>query len=288
MRANNPVYKRILFGQKNRLERKAPQVLPQKPQCLKAKPAGSSPKYERRLCVLLNDNDAKRKVSAVIAAGGKGLRMGGESPKQYALLGGIPMLARTVEVFCSCPEVDEIVITAPKDCIGLTWEIVDSHCLGKVKAVIPGGATRQESVRLGLASCEEPEVVLIHDGARPFARRSDIEAVIGCARMRGSCALGVASKDTIKECSHLGDVVKTLDRSCLKLIQTPQGFSYRLIAEAHEAAMRDNFTGTDDTQLMERIGYGTMIIEGSYSNIKITTPEDFRYAQWLLDSGAMR
>jgi 2-C-methyl-D-erythritol 4-phosphate cytidylyltransferase len=224
----------------------------------------------------------KLRVSAIIAAGGRGVRLGAEVPKQFIPVCGMPLLARSALPFCQCDRIAEIVVTAPCDYVETVWRIAKDFKLLKLTAVVPGGATRQESVRNGIAACKNPQVILTHDSVRPFVTIREIEAVIDGALEHGSCVTGVIPKDTIKSVDSGEMVTQTLDRSILRQIQTPQGFLADILARAHEEAVLDGAEGTDDAWLVERLGLGVHIANGSYENIKVTTKDDLLYCEWRL------
>ncbi len=223
-------------------------------------------------------------ISAIIVAGGKGKRMGQKISKQYIRIGEKEIIARTIEVFQKSKSIDDIVLVVPESDMDFCKnDIVNKYQFTKVKHVIPGGRERQESVYNGLKHCNtETELVLIHDGVRPFVDDDIIEKSIEAAREIGACTAAVPVKDTIKVIGEDGLSTETPDRSRLWAIQTPQAFKYRLILEAHKRALEEGFNGTDDTMLVEHIGYKVKVIEGSYNNIKITTPEDVVFAEAIL------
>jgi 2-C-methyl-D-erythritol 4-phosphate cytidylyltransferase len=226
-------------------------------------------------------------ATILVPAAGSGRRMGASLNKQYLLLAGEPILARTLTVFERHPQVTGIFVIAPPDEVAFCrTEIVDRFGLSKVREVVAGGAERQDSVRNGLLACgaAAEEIILIHDGVRPFLAAGVIDQVIAAAREVGGCVVGVPVKDTIKEV-ELNRVAGTPDRRRLWQAQTPQAFPFRIITEAHEAARRDGFRGTDDASLVERLGGAVAMVEGSYRNIKITTPEDLVLARAFLESG---
>jgi 2-C-methyl-D-erythritol 4-phosphate cytidylyltransferase len=224
----------------------------------------------------LNRADFPSDVTAVITAAGKGTRMNSNINKQYMEISGIPVLARTISAFEKCPEVDSIIIVINEEDITYCMhEIVEKFNFKKVASLVSGGAERQNSVYKGLCAINDNcNIVLIHDGARPFVSGRNISDCINAAREFGACGIGVKSKDTIKISDNNGFVTSTPDRSTLWSIQTPQGFSYNVIKEAHEKAIQNSYTGTDDMVLVEKLGIPVKIVEGSYQNIKITTPED--------------
>ncbi len=223
----------------------------------------------------------KSMVSVVIAAAGKGLRMGNDRNKQYEEVLGKPILARTIQTFEDCSLVDEIIITVGESEVEYCKEnIVGKYKFDKVKAVVTGGATRQRSVYNGLAMVSSDcSIVVIHDGARPFIDEKTIYACIDTAEEYGAACAAVPVKDTIKRADAEGCVDETLDRSSLWSIQTPQAFQYDLILEAHRKAGSEGFEGTDDAVLAERLEKKVKLVMCSYNNIKITTKEDLTIAE---------
>jgi len=224
-------------------------------------------------------------VSVVIAAGGKGKRMGGRTPKQFFRLGGLPILVRTVAVFDSLREVREIVLVVPADCLQRTASLVRRGGFRNVSAIVPGGRERQASVFNGLKQCSSRSgIVLIHDAVRPLVGRQTVRSVIRAARRYGAAVAGVPVKDTIKVESRArrGFYSRTLRREELWAVQTPQAFRFPLLWEAHRKAGLSGFIGTDDASLVERTGTPVRIVPGSESNIKITTPDDRKLAEFLI------
>lgn len=220
-------------------------------------------------------------ISTVIAAAGKGSRMGMEQNKQYVEVLGKPVLARTIQTFEDCSLVDEIIITTSEaEVEHCKKNIVGKYGFSKVKAVVAGGASRQQSVFNGLQQVSADSIiVLIHDGARPFIDTGSISACISAAKENGAACAAVPVKDTIKRADTEGFVDGTIDRSSLWSIQTPQAFQYGLIMEAHRRAASEGFAGTDDAVLAERLGHRVRLIMCSYYNIKITTKEDLTIAE---------
>lgn len=217
------------------------------------------------------------RISAIIAAAGSGSRMGGSVPKQYMMLGGLPMIAGTVRAFCGIKEIEEIVVVCPPGDSAYCQDLIAQYlhaCTSGVgvfpKVMVREGAdTRQRSVLKGLNALTEPDLVLVHDGARPYVSEDVIRRVIDALKGGADAACAcVRPKNTIRTEGS------TLDRSSLYEVQTPQGFKAAVLREALEKAEKDGFTGTDDAGLAERIGAKVVITEGSYENIKITTPED--------------
>ncbi len=220
-------------------------------------------------------------ISIVIAAAGKGTRMGLETNKQYLELQGKPVLAITIQRFEECIFVDEIIVVANETEVDFCRKnVIDQYGFKKVKIVTPGGTTRQQSVYNGLCHVSPGcSIVLIHDGARPFIDEHGIEACIDAAERYGAAVLAVPAKDTIKRSDQSGFIEETVDRSKLWYIQTPQAFQYELIMDAHKKAVQDGFDGTDDAVLAERMGHKVKLVLGSYNNIKITAREDLIMAE---------
>ena len=224
-------------------------------------------------------------VSVVIAAGGRGKRMGGGTPKQFLRLGGVPILQRTIAAFDVIPSVREIVVVVPADSLARTRLLVRRAGFRKVSAVVQGGKDRQASVLNGLSGCaSRTGLVLVHDAVRPFAGKATIMRVIRAAARYGAAVVGVPVGDTIKVESRgrPGYYARTLRREELWAVQTPQGFRYPLLLEAHRRARAAGFRGTDDASLVERMGLPVRIVPGSGRNIKITTPDDRKMAEFLL------
>lgn len=226
-------------------------------------------------------------VFVLVPAAGAGRRMGAAVNKQYLTLAGRPILAHTLDLFEKHPAVEGVVVVSPREEIPFCRkEVVERYGFGKVRALVEGGGERQDSVRNGLAACPggDDDIVLIHDGVRPFFPAELIGAVAETAARVGGCVVGVPVKDTIKEVEG-GRIAGTPPRGRLWQAQTPQAFPLRVIREAHARALRDGFRGTDDASLVERLGAPVAMVEGSYRNIKITTPEDLVLARAFLAEG---
>jgi len=222
-------------------------------------------------------------ISAVIAAAGKGSRMNMDINKQYIEIDGIPVLARTLTIFQNCRLVDEIILVVDGEDIPFCKrEIVDLYELDKVKTITAGGSQRQQSVYKGLLQVDrKAELVIIHDGARPFLETEDLIEAVKAAYEHGAASLAVKVKDTIKRSDNEGMAIQTVERTNLWAVQTPQVFKLDLIMEAHRKAIQDGFSGTDDTVLVERMDRRVKLVEGSYFNIKITTQEDLTLAEGI-------
>ena len=210
--------------------------------------------------------------------------MGGVK-KPYIEIAGTPILALTVRKFQDCPSIDGIaLVVAEEDVERCRSEIVERFGFDKVVSIVPGGETRRESVFSGLRAIEGRgvDLVAIHDGVRPFVGIELIERCLEEGRRWGAATAAVPVKDTIKEGDEEGFAAKTLDRSRLWAIQTPQVFRFDLIMEAHRLAEKEGIEATDDAGLVERMGVKVKLVMGSYENIKITTPEDLIFAEAIL------
>ncbi|TYP48152.1 2-C-methyl-D-erythritol 4-phosphate cytidylyltransferase [Thermosediminibacter litoriperuensis] len=225
------------------------------------------------------------KIAAVIAAGGRGRRMNSTLSKQFLMLKGRPILYYTLSTFETLAEIEEIIlVVGPSDIVHAEREILIPYRFKKVK-LVEGGQERQDSVYNGLRSCSpQTDIVVIHDGVRPFVTKKIIIDSIEAAKKYRAVGVGVPVKDTIKVVDK-GVIINTPDRKTLWAIQTPQTFEYKLILRAHEEARNSGFYGTDDTVLVERLGFPVRMIEGAYENIKITTPEDMIVAEAFMDMG---
>jgi len=233
------------------------------------------------------------KTIAIIAAGGQGKRIEsrlwrdeGKLPKQFLTLKDRPILAHTVEKFERCELIDEIILVVPEDYLEYcSQKVVDKYGFKKVRKVISGGKERQDSVYSGLKACpNNTSIVVIHDGVRPLISHDKICQSIKMCQEKKAVVLAVPVKETVKRVEY-GKIVTTLDRTKLWLTQTPQTFEYKLILDAYEKARKDNFIGTDDSALVERLGREVAILEGDYKNIKITTIDDLQVAERLLEVG---
>jgi 2-C-methyl-D-erythritol 4-phosphate cytidylyltransferase len=225
-------------------------------------------------------------VGVVIAGGGKGVRLGGSTPKQFLLLDSIPILLRTARRFEQHPAVSQIVVVVPSAYLLRAERLLRRGGCRKIARVVAGGADRQESVRRGMRAFPVPPgVILVHDAVRPFVSKRVIAEVIKGAVRYGGAVVGVRVTDTIKTGHTGGYYGKTLDRSNLWAVQTPQGFRRSVLERAHERAARTGFVGTDEASLVERIGLRVRIVEGDYGNIKITTREDLKLAKMKLKPG---
>lgn len=224
------------------------------------------------------------KADAVIVSAGTGQRFMEGRKKQFFSLGGKPVLAHTLEPFDASPLIRSIFLVVGKEdqdyCLK---EIVEKFQYRKISQIVPGGQRRQDSVKNGLdALSMDSEVIVIHDGVRPFVTREMIEDSIRSAIRFGAVITAMPVKDTIKMAHPDGTILQTLERERLYQAQTPQTFQTPLIREAYRKAEEDHFVGTDDASLVEHLGKKVHILLGSYTNIKITTLEDLMLANLFL------
>jgi len=218
-------------------------------------------------------------VCAIIPAGGSGTRMGGIVPKQFQSLNGKPILYYTIKTLQNCETISEIILVIPEK----EYKTANADWLGKleiVKKVVIGGEKRQDSVYNGLCEAsQDSEIVLVHDGVRPFLSQKMIADSIDAAREYGAAITAIPVYDTIKRVDTSGLVSQTIDREGLWRVQTPQAFRYSLLLEAFNKAKSENFYGTDEGALIEHLGEPVKIVEGLEQNIKITRPEDLELSK---------
>lgn len=221
--------------------------------------------------------------SVIIVAAGSGKRMKLDINKQYIKIKGKEVIAHTINAFYKNSSIDEIIVCIKKEEEAFfRTNIIDKYEYKNIK-IAYGGAERQDSINNGLKEVSKDcNMVLIHDGARPFIDNSVIDNSINIAKEKGAVVVGVPVRDTIKIVSR-ETIESTPERSTLWQAQTPQTFTYDLITRAYEEAYKANYYGTDDSMLVENIGHNVTMIMGSYENIKITTPEDIDYAEHILN-----
>jgi len=223
------------------------------------------------------------KATVVIAAAGAGRRMKMDRPKQLLTLNGTPILIYTIRNFDSCGLIAQIIVAAPRESINEVRKLVDAAGFRKPVTIVEGGERRQDSVALALNHLDaDTTIVAVHDAVRPFVSTGDIENVVQEADKRGAAILAVPIVDTVKQIRK-DAVDSTLTRERLVLAQTPQAFKVEILQEAFERARRDEYYGTDESSLVERIGRPVVIVRGSDRNIKITRPEDLELARALLE-----
>jgi 2-C-methyl-D-erythritol 4-phosphate cytidylyltransferase len=223
------------------------------------------------------------KVGAIIAAAGFGRRMRTDRPKQLLVLDGTPIIVHTIRKFAACSVIDYVIVTATRDSADEVRDLVKSAGFKKPVTVIEGGERRQDSVAAGLQHLQPgTEIVAVHDGVRPFVSVADIENVVREAERSGAAILGVPIVDTVKQ-AEKEFVECTLTREHLVLAQTPQVFRTEILNEAFESARKDEYYGTDESSLVERLGRPVAIVRGSERNIKITRPSDLTLALAFLE-----
>jgi 2-C-methyl-D-erythritol 4-phosphate cytidylyltransferase len=233
-----------------------------------------------------------RDVAAIVVAGGQGIRFGGGTPKQYRLIGGVPVVLRALRPFTSHPDVLQVVLVLPAsdaaqppDFLAQLFEAAANPGF----TIAPGGQHRGDSVRAGLAQLGQGcNVVLVHDGARPFVERDVIDAVIGYARQGEGAVAAVPLSDTLKEASRRepSRVLRTRPRARLWRAQTPQGFPRSVLEQAYQRAARLNRRASDDAALVEALGLTVRLVPDSNRNLKITTQEDLNLAELIAGSSS--
>lgn len=229
------------------------------------------------------------KIIAIVLAAGRGKRMQSEVAKQYLLVRNKPVLYYSLKAFQDSIADEIILVTAESEITYCKEEIVDKYAITKVSQIVAGGKERYHSVYNGLKACKDAEVVLIHDGARPFVDEAIIERNVRMVKEHGACVTGMPVKDTIKISDAEGYVKETPRRDLIWTIQTPQTFRYDLIRNsydvflAREEEYSKQYSVTDDSMVAEIFGgIKVKLVEGSYNNVKITTPEDMVLAEAIL------
>ena len=224
-------------------------------------------------------------VTAIVLAAGVGSRMKSEKAKQFLEVAGHEVLYYSLRAFDEHPGVDSIVLVTKEEFVEhCQKELAERYQFAKVRDICIGGKERYDSVYAGLCECRDCEYVLIHDGARPFVTEEILKRGLQKVKETGACVIGMPSKDTVKLSDEEGYVKETPNRKCVWTIQTPQIFSYSLIREAHDSIRQKDMSKiTDDAMVVEQeTGAKVALAEGSYQNIKITTPEDLDIAEAFL------
>lgn len=224
--------------------------------------------------------------TVIVVAGGSGTRMAASMKKQYLLLGGMPILQRTLDAFVNNSSIDRICLVVPEEDIAFCNNNIIKKIEAKKKIdVTAGGVERQQSAYNGLIyyndHCDD-DIILIHDGVRPLIDQRDIDACIKGAEKYGSAIIGIPAFDTIKKINSEREIETTLERDTIWLAQTPQAFKYKILTKAYKNAIEKKISGTDDSSLVELVGEKVKIIEGQRSNLKITTKEDLAVAEILV------
>ena len=228
-------------------------------------------------------------ATAIFPAAGQSSRMksilNSVTNKNFLNFGGFSILVRTLQAFSQSKEIDNLIIAAASDEIPTVEKMLADVEGLKPFQIVEGGSERQYSIANALQKVpKDCDIVLIHDAARPLISIETIEKVVEAARIYGGAIAAMPEKNTIKIIDDEGFVVDTPPRAKLVSVQTPQGFRREIIIKAYEQAARDNFLGTDDSSLVERLGYKVKIVKSDYKNIKITTPEDILIAEAFLRS----
>lgn len=230
------------------------------------------------------------RITAILPAAGMGTRMGGETPKQFLELDGVPILLHTLRRLASCEAVTDLIIATRADEIARIEDLCGGEKLRQPVTVLKGGPTRQESVTAGLERVgEDTELVAVHDAVRPFVTREQVSRVIEEARRCGAAILGIPAMDTVKEVKRgslpedVALITATIPRERVVLAQTPQVFRTALLKEAFAKALADGVNASDEAGLVERLGHEVHVVHGSERNIKITKPSDMELARFYLD-----
>jgi len=227
----------------------------------------------------------KKHITAIIAAGGTGQRLSDRLSKQYLPINKKPILIYSIEKFALHGKIDNVIVVVPKQEMQRSRTLIEQH-IGKTAKnilLVPGGQTRQQSVFSGLKSCEsQTQIVLIHDGARPFVTDRMIDECIHEMENYRACSVGVAAINTIKQTDAAGRVIQTFDRKSLWEVQTPQCFHFPMIYDLHKTAQENGISVTDDCSLAEIYDIDVKMIKGSYENIKITVARDLFTAQGII------
>jgi 2-C-methyl-D-erythritol 4-phosphate cytidylyltransferase len=225
-------------------------------------------------------------IAAIVAAAGFGVRMGNSIPKPYLLLAGKPILAHTLGVFEKINEIQEVALVVhPEELDYCQEKVISPYGFKKVLRLVPGGKERQDSVYNALKALkneDELEIVLVHDGVRPFFTGEMVRRLIQAARSHGGAILGLPAQDTLKTVTAEGEVRQTLERRDIWQIQTPQAFQAPLLRRAFVEAYSRDFYGTDEASLVEQLNQPVLVIPGSPLNLKITTPDDLELAEAIL------
>ena len=225
------------------------------------------------------------RCTAIVLAAGQGKRMHSKIQKQFLEIGGKPVLSYSLPCFQESPLITDIILVTGEEMISYCeQEIVKKYGFSKVRKVTAGGKERYDSVYAGLLCCQDTDYVYIHDGARPFITEEMVQRGYEAVKRTNACVMGMPSKDTVKLADSSGYIKETPDRKIVWNIQTPQIFSYDLIRGAYESIRKKDMTGvTDDAMVVEQeTGTKILLVEGSYQNIKITTPEDLAIAEAFL------
>jgi len=221
---------------------------------------------------------------AIVVAGGKGVRFGGDRPKQFLELNGTPIIVHTLRQFELSQEIEKVIVVLPGPEVAGFQSLIEKFCLRKISRVVSGGETRAQSVKNGLAAIDEAEVVAVHDAVRPLVTHDEIDRNVAAAAESGAAILAAPVSETIKEVAD-NLIVSTVARAQLRRALTPQSFRFELLKRAYQDLDALEAAGvdvTDDSFLVERLGIAVTVVEGSARNIKLTTEEDLKWAEIML------
>ncbi|WP_038055939.1 2-C-methyl-D-erythritol 4-phosphate cytidylyltransferase [Thermodesulfobacterium hydrogeniphilum] len=222
-------------------------------------------------------------VIAIIPAAGKGKRLGGEKPKQFLELKGIPIIIHTLFKFEKHPQIDGIIISTSYNYFQLIEKLINKYNFKKVLKIVEGGKTRQESVYNGVKACpEEAQIILVHDAVRPFVSFKIINDVIQASIKYGAAVPGIPVRDTLNKASK-GKILQNIDRTGLFQIQTPQGVRAEILKECLKKAQEQKLVFSDESSLLLYYGYKVHLVNGAFINFKITYFEDLLLAEKLID-----
>jgi len=223
---------------------------------------------------------------AIVVAGGKGTRFGGNRPKQFLELNGAPLIVQTLRQFERCTEIESVIVVLPAEEMAGFQSLIEKFDLKKVSHVVTSGDSRAQSVRNGLATIDQADIVAVHDGVRPLVTPEEIDRVVRAARASGAAILVAPIGDTVKEMDS-SQVKRTLPRQDLRRALTPQCFRFEILKRAYDCLAEIESSGTeltDDSFLVERLDVEIVAVEGSARNIKITKREDLMFAEALISS----
>jgi 2-C-methyl-D-erythritol 4-phosphate cytidylyltransferase len=227
-------------------------------------------------------------VHAILGAGGSGTRMQNPVNKSFILLRGKPILIYSLQLFQEMQEITTITVVINRDWRSQLMELLNRYRITKVKEIVEGGKERQDSMRNAIEAIARhapasDDIILVHNAANPLVTKEIILECIRAAQLHRASVAAYRVKDTIKRVGDDGMIVQTLNRNELWGMQTPQCIEFSLYYQAHQKAVKDLFLGTDDVQLVERLGVPSAVVDSGYENIKITTPEDIAYAERILE-----
>ena len=230
------------------------------------------------------------RVTAIIPAAGLGTRMGADQPKQFIEIDGVPLVIFTLRRLAACSAITDFILSTRAEEIVSLQDKVAKASLGRPARVIHGGDTRQQSVANAIAQVDPAtEIVLVHDAVRPFITAEQTARVIAEARLRGAAILAIPAIDTVKEVKRaslpedVALITATIPRERIVMAQTPQAFSFPLLRDAFRKAQEDGVTGSDEAELVERLGHEVFAVLGSERNLKITRPSDLELAHFYLE-----